>query len=36
MMMGDWIEDADDWLNYRKKKILEGSGTISHKKAVEK
>lgn len=36
MMMKDWIEVADDLLKYRKKKILEGSGTISHKKAIEK
>ena len=36
MMMSDWIEVADDLLKYRKKKILEGSGTISHKKAIEK
>ncbi|MBQ2872785.1 MAG: virulence RhuM family protein [Bacilli bacterium] len=36
MMMSDWIEVADDLLKYRKKKILEGSGIISHKKAIEK
>ena len=36
MMMSDWIEVADDLLKYRKKKILDGSGTISHKKAIEK
>ena len=36
MMMSDWIEVADDLLKYRKKKILEVSGTISHKKAIEK
>ena len=36
MMMSDWIEVADDLLKYRKKKILEGLGTISHKKAIKK
>ena len=36
MMMSDWIEVADDLLKYRKKKILNGSGIISHKQAIEK
>ena len=36
MMMKDWIEVADDLLKYRKKNILNDSGKISHKKAIEK
>lgn len=36
MMMKDWIEVADDLLKYRKKKILNDSGKISHKQAIEK
>lgn len=36
MMMSDWIKVADDLLKYRRKKILEASGTISHKKEIEK
>ena len=36
MTMTDWIEVADDLLKYRKKKILNGSGIVSHKKAIEK
>lgn len=36
MTMNDWIETADDLLKYRKKKILNDSGKISHKKAIEK
>lgn len=36
MTMQKWIEVADDLLKYRKKNILKDSGTISHKKAIEK
>lgn len=36
MTMNDWIDVADDLLKYRKKDILESSGKISHKKAIEK
>ena len=36
MTMKDWIEVADDLLRYRKKKILNNSGKISHKEALEK
>ena len=36
MTMKDWIEVADDLLRYRKKKILNDSGKISHKEALEK
>ena len=36
MTMKDWIEVADDLLRYRKKKVLNDSGKISHKKALEK
>ena len=36
MTMKDWIEVADDLLKYRKKKVLNDSGKISHKKALEK
>ena len=34
--MNDWIEVADDLLKYRKKKVLNDSGKISHKQAMEK
>ena len=36
MTMKDWIEVADDLLKYRKKKVLNDSGKISHKQAMEK
>ena len=36
MTMNDWIEVADDLLKYRKKKVLNDSGKISHKQAIEK
>ena len=36
MTMNDWIEVADDLLKYRKKKVLNDSGKISHKQAMEK
>ena len=36
MTMKDWIDATDDLLKFRRKKILDNSGSISHKKAVEK
>ncbi len=36
MTMNDWIEVADDLLKYRKKKVLNDSGKISYKQAMEK
>ena len=36
MTMNDWIKVAYDLLKYRKKDILNDSGKISHKKAIEK
>ena len=36
MTMQDWINATDDLLKFRRKKILDNSGNISHKQAVEK
>jgi len=36
MTMKDWIQATDDLLKFRRKKVLEHSGTISHKDAIEK
>ena len=36
MTMQDWIDVTDDLLKFRRKKILDNSGSISHKQAVEK
>ena len=36
MTMQDWINATDDLLKFRRKKILDNSGSISHKQAVEK
>jgi len=36
MTMQDWITATDDLLKFRKKKILNNSGGITHKQAVEK
>ena len=36
MTMHDWIDATDDLLKFRRKKILDNSGNISHKQAVEK
>lgn len=36
MTMKKWIDITDDLLAFRKKKILNDSGKISHKKAVNK
>jgi len=36
MTMSDWIEALDNQITNLKRKMLEGSGSISHKKAIEK
>jgi len=36
MTMQDWINATDDLLKFRRKKILDNPGNISHKQAVEK
>jgi hypothetical protein len=36
MYMGDWIKQLDTFLKMTNKDILQHSGTISHKKAIEK
>ena len=36
MTMQNWIDATDDLLKFRRKKILENAGSISHKEAVEK
>ena len=36
MTMKDWINATDDLLKFRKKEVLQNSGNISHKQAVEK
>lgn len=36
MTMNDWIKETDDLLKFRKKNILNDSGKISHKQALEK
>ena len=36
MTMQDWIDSTDDLLKFRRKKILDSLGNISHKQAVEK
>ena len=36
MTMKDWINATDDLLKFRRKKVLNNSGSISHKEAVEK
>jgi len=36
MIMQDWINATYDLLKFREKKILNNSGAISHKQAVEK
>ena len=36
MTMNDWIKETDELLKFRKKNILNDSGKISHKKAIEK
>lgn len=34
--MKDWINATDDLLKFRRKKVLQNSGNISHKQAVDK
>lgn len=36
MTMRDWINATDDLLKFRRKEVLNNSGSISHKEAVEK
>lgn len=36
MTMQDWINATDDLLRFRRKQVLNNSGSISHKQAVEK
>ena len=36
MTMKDWIQATDDLLKFRRKKVLDNSGNISHKEAIEK
>ena len=36
MTMQDWINATDDLLTFRRKKILDNSGKISHRQAIEK
>jgi len=36
MTMKKWIEATDKLLKFRDKKILQDSGNVSHKKAIEK
>lgn len=36
MTMRDWINATDNLLKFRKKKVLNNSGNISHKEAIEK
>ena len=36
MTMKDWITATDDLLKFRRKEILNNSGSITHKEAVEK
>ena len=36
MTMKDWISETDNLLKFRKKDILQNSGKVSHKQAIEK
>ena len=36
MTMKDWINATDELLKFRRKEVLNNSGSISHKEAVEK
>ena len=36
MTMKDWIQATDDLLKFRRKKVLDNSGNISHEEAVKK
>lgn len=36
MTMQDWINATDDLLKFRRKNVLQSSGKVSHKQAIEK
>lgn len=36
MKMADWVNELDNQIKLNRKKILEGNGSISHEKAMEK
>ena len=36
MTMQDWINATDELLKFRRKEVLDNSGNISHKQAIEK
>lgn len=36
MTMKDWIEATDDLLKFRRKKVLDNAGSISHEQAIQK
>lgn len=36
MTMKDWINETDSLLKFRKKEVLQDSGKISYKQAIEK
>ena len=36
MTMQDWINSIDDLLKFRRKRVLDNAGSISHKEAIEK
>ena len=36
MTMQDWVNELDSFLKMTRKDILKGTGTISHKEALEK
>ena len=36
MTMNDWIKATDDLLKFRKRNVLQNSGSISHKEAIDK
>ena len=36
MTMQDWVNELDSFLKMTRKALLKGSGTISHKKALDK
>ena len=36
MTMQDWINATDDLLKFRRKEVLQNSGNVSHKQAIEK
>ena len=36
MTMKDWINATDDLLKFKRKEVLNNSGSISHEEAVEK